>query len=115
MGFSTAGGKALALSAAAQQKRKAFINDHLLPMGAAIWSTPVQDMLDCPLEAFVRFCNNHGLLQVKNRPAWRTVSGGSREYVRAITAGWADRVLLNTAVTAIRREPDSVVGLSTQG
>jgi predicted NAD/FAD-binding protein len=94
---------------------KAFINDHLLPMGAAIWSTPVQDMLDYPLEAFVRFCNNHGLLQVKNRPAWRTVSGGSREYVRAITAGWADRVLLNTAVTAIRREPDSVVIEDRQG
>lgn len=94
---------------------KAFINDHLLPMGAAIWSTPAQDMLDYPLEAFVRFCNNHGLLQVKNRPAWRTVSGGSREYVRAITAGWADRVLLNTAVTAIRRDPDSVVIEDRQG
>ena len=94
---------------------RSFINDHLLPMGAAIWSTPAEDMLDYPLEAFVRFCDNHGLLQLKDRPAWRTVTGGSREYVRAITAPYAERVLLNTSVTAIRREPDSVVIEDRQG
>jgi predicted NAD/FAD-binding protein len=94
---------------------RAFINDHLLPMGAAIWSTPVQDMLDYPLEAFVRFCSNHGLLQLRDRPAWRTVTGGSRQYVRKLTAGYADRILLNTAVTAIRRDADSVVIEDRQG
>jgi predicted NAD/FAD-binding protein len=94
---------------------KAFIHDHLLPMGAAIWSTPVQDMLDYPLEAFVRFCNNHGLLQLKDRPAWRTVTGGSRQYARALTASYADRILLNTAVVSIRRDPDSVIIEDRQG
>ena len=94
---------------------RAFIHDHLLPMGAAIWSTPVQDMLDYPLEAFVRFCNNHGLLQLKDRPAWRTVTGGSREYVKAITAPFADRILLNTAVVSVRRDNDSVIIEDRQG
>ncbi len=94
---------------------RAFINDHLLPMGAAIWSTPVQDMLDYPLEAFVRFCNNHGLLQLKDRPAWRTVTGGSRQYVKAITAPFADRILLNTAVVSVRRDKDSVIIEDRQG
>jgi len=72
-----------------------FIHDHLLPMGAAIWSTPVDDMLDYPLEAFVRFCSNHGLLQLRDCPAWRTVSGGSREYVRRLTEPYAGQILLN--------------------
>lgn len=94
---------------------KVFINDHLLPMGAAIWSTPVRDMLDYPLEAFVRFCNNHGLLQLKDRPAWRTVAGGSRQYVKALTASYADRILLNTAVVCIRRDADSVIIEDRQG
>ncbi len=80
-----------------------LVYDHLLPMGSAIWSTPLDRMLDYPLVAFVRFCENHGLLQIKNRPMWRTVEGGSREYVRPLTAGYAGNVLLNTAVTGIRR------------
>ncbi|MEM7293734.1 MAG: FAD-dependent oxidoreductase [Pseudomonadota bacterium] len=58
-----------------------FRRDHLLPMGAAIWSTPAQEMLNYPALAFLRFCANHGLLQVSGRPQWRTVSGGSRQYV----------------------------------
>jgi predicted NAD/FAD-binding protein len=84
-------------------------------MGAAIWSTPVQEMLDYPLVAFVRFCSNHGLLQLKDRPAWRTVTGGSRQYVRAITASYADRILLNTSVVSIRRDSDSVIVEDRQG
>ncbi len=80
-----------------------LVYDHLLPMGAAIWSTPLDGMLDYPLVAFVRFCENHGLLQIKDRPVWRTVEGGSREYVRRLTAGYAGNTLLNTAVTGIRR------------
>ena len=85
-----------------------FIHDHLLPMGAAIWSTPVDDMLDYPLEAFVRFCSNHGLLQLRDRPAWRTVSGGSREYVRRLTEPYAGQILLNTGVGSIQRMADGV-------
>ena len=80
-----------------------FVRDHLLPMGAAIWSTPAQEMLDYPLAAFVRFCDNHGLLSLGERPQWRTVVGGSRAYVERLTEPFADRIQLNTAVTAIYR------------
>src|SRR5690606_913130 len=61
---------------------RAFIERHILPMAAAIWSTPSSKILDFPVASFVRFFSNHGLLQVKDRPQWRTVVGGSREYVR---------------------------------
>jgi predicted NAD/FAD-binding protein len=54
---------------------EAFVRDHLLPMGAAIWPAPVEGMLDYPLVAFVRFCDNHGLLTLSGRPQWRTVGG----------------------------------------
>jgi len=87
---------------------RAFIDDHLLPMGAAIWSTPVNRMLDYPFLAFVRFSANHGLLQTRDRPAWRTVSGGSRGYVGRLTASFAGNILTNTAVTRIRRDAAGV-------
>ena len=67
-----------------QGYRRAFIEDHLLPFGAAIWSSSQAAMLDYPLAAFVRFCDNHGLLKLANRPQWRTVSGGSKEYVSRV-------------------------------
>jgi predicted NAD/FAD-binding protein len=85
-----------------------FIEDHLLPMGAAIWSTPVADMRDYPAAAFIRFFDNHGLLRLTDQPLWRTVDGGSREYVRRLTAPYADRILLNTKVARIRREQGNV-------
>lgn len=61
-----------------------FIQDHLLPFGAAIWSTPKSRMLEYPASAFIRFCENHGLLQITNRPQWKTVTGGSEQYVNAV-------------------------------
>lgn len=87
---------------------RAFIDDHLLPMGAAIWSTPVNRMLDYPFLAFTRFAANHGLLQTRDRPQWRTVSGGSRQYVERLTADYAGRIRTNAAVTQVRREPGGV-------
>ncbi|WP_035693570.1 NAD(P)/FAD-dependent oxidoreductase [Azospirillum halopraeferens] len=86
----------------------AFVNDHLLPMAAAIWSAPARTMRDHPAAAFVRFCDNHGLLKLTGRPVWRTVEGGSREYVRRITADLGDAVRLNTAVEHVRREDGRV-------
>jgi predicted NAD/FAD-binding protein len=62
----------------------AFVNDHLLPMGAAIWSASAKEMRAYPLVAFVRFFVSHGLLSLKDRPQWRTVSGGSRNYVEKL-------------------------------
>jgi predicted NAD/FAD-binding protein len=61
-----------------------FQNDHLLPMAAAIWSAPVHALRECSALNFIRFCDNHGLLKYTNRPIWRTVAGGSREYVRRL-------------------------------
>ncbi len=65
-----------------------FINAHIVPMGSAIWSAPADEMLAFPFAAFVRFFGNHGLLQAFNRPAWRTVRGGSREYVSRLAAAF---------------------------
>jgi len=77
--------------------------DHLMPMGAAIWSSSVQQMLDFPTLAFLRFFNNHGLVQLKDRPQWRTVSGGSREYVRLLTASFSDRIRIAQPAVRIER------------
>jgi len=83
---------------------RAFIEDHLLPMAAAIWSCPTAVMLDFPLISFLRFFHNHGLLTYDDRPAWRTVDGGSREYVRRLIRPFADRIRTETPVRAIRRD-----------
>jgi len=81
----------------------AFSEWYLLPMAAAIWSCPTRQMLDMPLATFVRFCDNHGLLQITNRPLWRTVKGGGREYVSRIAARLKD-VRLGCPVVSIERE-----------
>ena len=84
-----------------------FRDWYLLPMAAAIWSAPTQAMRDYPLGTFVRFCRNHGLLQVFDRPQWLTVKGGGREYVRRI----ADRlpeVRTGTPVQQVRPAADGV-------
>ena len=86
----------------------AFVRDHLLPMTAAIWSTPAEHMLDYPAQSLLRFLDNHGLLGLSDRPQWSTVQGGSREYVKRLTAGFRDRIRLNTAVEAVTRLPDGV-------
>ncbi|WP_029620473.1 NAD(P)/FAD-dependent oxidoreductase [Pseudorhizobium marinum] len=88
---------------------QAFIDDHLLPMGAAIWSTSSGEMRSYPLKAFLRFFVNHGLTTISGRPKWRTVEGGSREYVRRIAQDFAGTIRLNSAVVELRREGDHVV------
>jgi predicted NAD/FAD-binding protein len=86
-----------------------FLYHHLLPMGAAIWSATVAEMMRFPASSFVRFFHNHGLLKTKGRPQWWTVSGGSREYVRRITAGYADRVRTGCPVVDVRRAPAGAI------
>jgi predicted NAD/FAD-binding protein len=93
----------------------AFVQDHLLPMAAAIWSAPTETMLDFPAVSFVRFCSNHGLLQLKDRPQWRTVMGGSREYIRRLTADMKGQIRLNTAVARIERWNDAVEIITRNG
>jgi predicted NAD/FAD-binding protein len=80
----------------------AFVEDHLLPMGAAIWSTTAAQMRAYPLEAFIRFFANHSLMNLVGRPKWRTVTGGSRQYVERLRSQIAS-VRGGTAVTEIRR------------
>src|SRR6185503_3573859 len=76
---------------------------YLLPMAAAIWSCPVGAMLKFPAASFLRFFQNHGLLDLMQRPQWRTVTGGSREYVQKLTQALGPRLKLATPVTAVRR------------
>ncbi len=93
----------------------AFRNDHLYPMAAAIWSTPAMEVGRYPAAHFVKFCSNHGLLLLRNRPVWRTVVGGSREYVKRLTAPFADHIRLSTPVTRIHRLADGVEIANTNG
>ncbi len=104
-------GSALSLHAYLRSRGygEAFVEDHLLPMAAAIWSTPAGAVGDQPAASFIRFCDNHGLLQVRNRPIWRTVVGGSRCYVEKLTAPFARHVRLGCGVHAVRRLPDRVL------
>lgn len=94
---------------------RAFREDHLYPMAAAIWSTPSAEVGDYPAAAFVRFCENHGLLRLTGRPVWRTVKGGSREYVARLTASFRDRVLTSTPVTSVRRDAAGVDVIDATG
>lgn len=93
----------------------AFVEDHLLPMGAAIWSTKARDMRAYPLLAFVRFFASHGLLSLADRPKWRTVLGGSQEYVRRLSSNFADNIRLRVAVRSIARDNGRVIVTDAKG
>jgi uncharacterized protein len=81
----------------------AFRDLYLLPMGAAIWSSDQRGMHAFPLHFFVRFFRNHGLLDVRNRPQWRVIEGGSRSYLAPLTAPLRGRLYVNTPVTEVWR------------
>jgi uncharacterized protein len=87
---------------------RVFREQYLVPMGKAIWSASEQAMLGFPARFFVEFFDKHGFLNVDNRPIWQVVKGGSREYMRKLTAPFLHRVKLNSPVTAIRRDPAGV-------
>jgi predicted NAD/FAD-binding protein len=79
-----------------------FRDWYLLPMAGAIWSCPIETMLAYPAATFIRFCHNHGLLQVNDRPQWFTVAGGARQYVQRIAAGLPD-VRVDDPVLEVKR------------
>jgi len=87
---------------------------YLLPMGAAIWSCPVETMLQFPAHSFIRFCENHGLLDLKGRPQWRTLINGSRQYVDAILKDLPKTVQLRGAVDSVVRS-DNRISVKSQG
>ena len=100
----------------ANRYSREFIEDHLLPFGAAIWSTPKQQMLEYPAASFIRFCKNHGLLQVSNRPQWRTVTGGSQSYVSAVAESIGhDSIMTGFDVQGIERGVDGISVYSADG
>jgi predicted NAD/FAD-binding protein len=80
-----------------------FINNYIIPMGAAIWSTDAAQMLDFPARFLVRFFHHHGMLSVNNRPQWRTIAGGSARYVEALTAPFKHKIKLNAPIVNVRR------------
>lgn len=86
----------------------AFRDDHLLPMAAAIWSASPASILDYPATSFIRFQDNHDLMQFTNRPPWRTVTGGSRAYVERLTAAYADAIRLGAPVIGVKRTANGV-------
>jgi predicted NAD/FAD-binding protein len=85
----------------------AFRDWYLLPMLGCIWSCPTDQMLKFPVATMIRFCHNHGLIQVNNRPQWYTVAGGARHYVEKILADISDK-RLNTPVLRIERDAQGV-------
>jgi uncharacterized protein len=88
--------------------RGRFVDDYLVPMGAAIWSTDPALMPGFPARFFVRFLHNHGMLAVDGRPLWRVVRGGSMRYVERLTTAWRARIRTGCAVERIRRLRDGV-------
>jgi predicted NAD/FAD-binding protein len=86
-----------------------FVDDYLIPLGASIWSADPQRFTEFPVAPLARFLHRHGLLSAGGRPQWRTVSGGSREYVRLLTRPWRDRIRTGCAVRRIDRDDQGVV------
>jgi predicted NAD/FAD-binding protein len=92
-----------------------FLNYYILPMGGAIWSAPPSKILGFPAATFVRFFENHGLLATSGQPQWYTVTGGSQEYVKRITAPFMDCIRTNCAVTRVTRAEGKVQVSDTRG
>jgi len=88
--------------------RKEFIDYYLIPMAAAIWSAEPVSVMDMPVAFLVRFFANHGLLQLEDRPKWRVIKGGSRQYVNKLVSAHRDRVRLNSPVRRVRRLGEQV-------
>ncbi len=86
-----------------------FVDDYLIPLGAAIWSANPQEFSAFPATSLARFLDQHGLLSLGNRPPWRTVVGGARNYVEALTAPLGDRVRTRCAVRLVERDDDGVL------
>jgi predicted NAD/FAD-binding protein len=89
-----------------------FKRQYLAAMGSAIWSADCDTILDFPVIFFLRFFRNHGLLSVKDRPQWRVIEGGSREYLRPLCARFSERISVGNAVTSVARHTGKGVTLT---
>ncbi|CAN7495693.1 NAD(P)/FAD-dependent oxidoreductase [Pararhizobium sp. LjRoot238] len=91
-----------------------FTNNYLVPMAAAIWSSPAAKMLEFPAEHFIQFFDNHRLIYARPHP-WRTVTGGSRNYLRKLLQPLGERVRLGCGVRSIRRHDDKAIVVDEHG
>jgi predicted NAD/FAD-binding protein len=87
---------------------RAFRDQFIIPMGAAIWSSDPESFEDFPARYFVEFFNHHGFLNWRDQPQWLTIKGGSRQYVAPLTASYKDRIRLNSPVRSVLRQPNQV-------
>jgi len=85
-----------------------FSEDYLLPMASSIWSAEQKEILKMPINFLLNFFNNHGLLQIKDRPQWMVVSGGSREYIKKLSFSYKEKIVLNAKIESINRYKDFV-------
>jgi predicted NAD/FAD-binding protein len=85
-----------------------FRDWYLLPMAGCIWSCPTEQMLAFPITSFIRFCHNHGLLQVNDRPQWQTVKGGARQYVEKMLADIPRKYLCTPVISVHRATLDNI-------
>ncbi len=92
-----------------------MVEHYLLPMGGAIWSAPREQMLEFPARFFLRFFEHHGMLDLRKRPQWRTVSGGSREYVSRLVQPFAERCRVGCGVVSVRQTDEGVAVCSAAG
>lgn len=87
---------------------RAFTEQYLVPMAAAIWSSEAGNILEFPAKFMIGFCRNHGLLQLRDRPQWKTIVGGARSYVEKLIDPIRGRIRLNCPVASVSRGPDYV-------
>lgn len=99
----------------AREFSRAFIDHYAAPMGGAIWSTGLSEMMDFPARPFTRFFKNHGMLSLADRPRWQTVVGGSHSYVKAFLARFPGRVERGAGVESLRRLPGGGVEVRALG
>ncbi len=93
----------------AKRFSRGFLNDYLVPMAAAIWSAPREALLAFPAQFLLRFFDNHGMLDLRGRPQWRTIEGGSRAYVEAMMGTIGSNVRTAQPVVRVRRSPEGVI------
>jgi len=94
---------------------RGFVDDHLVPMASALWSSPAEQIMQFPARYLVQFMSNHRMLQANDRPEWRVVRGGSSSYVEAMTRDWSVDVRAGCAVMSVLRDGDGVTVAHARG
>ncbi len=92
-----------------------FIDNHLIPMASALWSSPSRSIMEFPAKYLVAFMDNHHMLQISNRPLWRVLVNGSKSYIEAIEKQWRVDVRLNSDISHVSRFDHSVILHTSDG